>query len=157
MYCAPSGKESRATRPPWRWNCGTATGAVLNTRQGALPAVIAAPMVSSELLPAGISWASIFWSGWAAFQDATMSLPHLTSNSLFEYQILIGPLAVVADDAELPPAPPPQPARPTPMMVRAATDITRVAVEKRFIASPWEGFADGKCQGWCSCGTRSRD
>jgi hypothetical protein len=32
-------------------------------------------------------------------------------------------------------------------MVRAATDMTRVAVEKRFIASPWEGF----------CGTGVRD
>ena len=147
MYWAPSGKESSATSPPCFWNWGTATGAVLKTRQGALPAVMAAPMTSSELLPAGISWASIFWSGWAEFHDATMALPHFTSNSLFEYQILMGPLAVVADSAVLPLAPPPQPARPAPMMVRAATDITRVAVEKRFIASPWEGFSDGTCQG----------
>ena len=28
-----------------------------------------------------------------------MALPHLTSNSLFEYQILMGPLAVVAESA----------------------------------------------------------
>ena len=36
------------------------------------------------------------------------------------------------------PPPPPQAARPAPMTVRAATDNTRVALVKRFIATPWE-------------------
>ena len=52
-YSLPSGKLSRATSPPCFWNCGTAAGEVLNTRHGALPAVIAAPMTSSDDLPGG--------------------------------------------------------------------------------------------------------
>ena len=60
---SPPGKSSRGTSPPCFWNCGTAAGEVLKTRHGALPAVMAAPMTSSEDLPAGISWAVTFSLG----------------------------------------------------------------------------------------------
>src|SRR5665648_1138206 len=65
-------------------------------RHGALPATMAAPMTSSEDLPAGICSALTFWSGFAVFQAATTCSPQATSCSLLEYQILIGPTAVSA-------------------------------------------------------------
>src|SRR5690349_13900548 len=108
MYCAPPGKSSSGTRPPCFWNCGTAAGLVLNTRQGALPAVIAAPMTSSEVLPAGISCAVTFWSGFLAFHSLTIALPQAISSGLFDSQTLIGPVALCAFSAS--PPPPPQPA-----------------------------------------------
>jgi len=80
----------------------------LKTRQGVLPAVIEAPMTSSELLPAGISSALTCPLGWEPFQAATTCLPHFTSSALLEYQILMGPLADVALEALVPPPPPPQ-------------------------------------------------
>ena len=102
MYFLPSGKLSSATSPPCFWNCGTAAGEVLNTRHGALPAVIAAPMTSSEVLPAGISCAVTFSLGFFAFQALTIALPQAISSGLLESQILIGPSVAVAP--ELPPA-----------------------------------------------------
>src|SRR6266567_9344524 len=105
MYDLPSLKLSSGTSPPCFWNCETEAGEVLKIRQGALPAVIAAPMTSSELFPVGISWAVIFWSACCAFQAATICLPQATSSALFEYQIVIGPRALAAVAAS--PAPPP--------------------------------------------------
>ena len=106
MYSVAPSKSSSATRPPCFWNCGTAAGEVLKTRHGALPAVIAAPMTSSEVLPAGISWAVTFSLGCAAFQAATIALPQASSSGLFDSQILIGP--VDAPASPTPPEPPPQ-------------------------------------------------
>src|SRR5665647_2595210 len=77
-------------------------------RHGALPATMAAPMTSSEDLPAGICSAVTFWSGFAVFQAATTCSPQATSCSLLEYQILIGPTAVRASPHPvLPPLHPP--------------------------------------------------
>src|SRR3954470_4362048 len=115
MYLVAPGKLSSGTRPPCFWNCGTAAGLVLNTRHGALPAVMAAPMTSSEVLPAGISWAVTFSFGCAEFHCPTIALPQAISSGLFESQTLIGP---VEDWAWLePPPPPPQAA----VMPRART------------------------------------
>ena len=58
-----------------------------------MPAVIAAPMTSSEVLPAGISWAVTFSSGCAAFHSLTIALPQAISSGLLESQTLIGPFA----------------------------------------------------------------
>jgi hypothetical protein len=97
-------KPSSATRPPCFWNWGTAAGLVLNTRHGALPAVIAAPMTSSEVLPAGISCAVTFSSGCAEFHSWTIALPQAISSGLFDSHTLIGPAALCASlDPELPP------------------------------------------------------
>src|SRR5665648_690024 len=82
-------------------------------RQGALPATMAAPMTSSEDLPAGICSAVTFWSGFAVFQAATTCSPQATSCSLLEYQILIGPTAVSASPPPVSP-PPVSPALPPP-------------------------------------------
>ena len=79
---------------------------MLKTRQGALPAVIAAPMTSSEVLPAGISCAVTFSVGCAAFHSSTIALPQAISSGLFESQTLIGPFALAAS---LEPAEPPPP------------------------------------------------
>src|SRR5450830_625451 len=57
---------------------------------------MAAPMTSSEDLPAGISSALTFWSAFAVFQAATTCSPQATSCSLLEYQFVIGPTAVSA-------------------------------------------------------------
>ena len=58
-----------------------------------LPAVMAAPMTDSELLPVGISCPLTCSFGCAWFQAATAFLPQATSSWLFEYQIVIGPRA----------------------------------------------------------------
>src|ERR1700754_3047106 len=108
MYDFPSLKLSSGTSPPCFWNCETEAGDVLKIRQGALPAVIAAPMTSSELLPVGISCAVIFWSACSAFQAATICLPQATSSALFGYQIVTGPRALAASAASPEPPPPPQ-------------------------------------------------
>src|SRR6476619_2162090 len=105
MYSVPFEKSSSGTRPPCFWNCGTAAGLVLNTRHGALPAVIAAPMTSSEVLPAGISCAVTFSDGWAEFHSATIALPQAISSGLFDSHTLMGPDALCAS---LEPDPPPQ-------------------------------------------------
>ena len=52
--------------------------------------------LSSELAPAGISSPVTFSLGWAEFQAATTALPQATSSGLFEYQILMAPLAPAA-------------------------------------------------------------
>jgi hypothetical protein len=85
-----------------------------------LPAVIEAPMTSSELLPAGISSAVTCWSAWAWFQAATTALPHFTSSSLLEYQILIGPVAWAAWSADWVPPPRLQPTRARPRVATTA-------------------------------------
>src|SRR6185503_18795617 len=103
--------SSSATRPPCFWKPGTAAGLVLKTRQGALPAVIAAPMTSSEDLPVGISWPVTCSFGWALFQADTIALPQATSSGLFEYQTLIGPRACAASLASVPPPPPHAPTK----------------------------------------------
>src|SRR3954452_22433525 len=106
MYFVAPGKLSSGTRPPCFWNWGTAAGEVLKTRHGALPAVIAAPITSSEVLPAGISWAVTFSLGWSAFQAATICLPQAISSGLFDIQILIAPVEDEASPAS--PESPPQ-------------------------------------------------
>src|ERR1700741_5237865 len=131
MYCLPSGKSSSGTSPPCFWNCGTAAGAVLSTRHGAVPAVIDAPIASSAVLPAGISWAVTFSSGCASFHAATISLPHATSSVLLEYQMVIGPF-LPADSAASPPPPPLS----TLHAVRVSGTMASRAIRVRFIASP---------------------
>ena len=93
-----------------------------------MPAVIAAPMTSSEVLPAGISCPVTFWSGCAVFHAATICLPQATSCGLLEYQILIGPRAVV-------PAPD-EPDEPLPHAAsgRASVNTPRAATRDRFMA-----------------------
>src|SRR5579859_6000710 len=71
---------------------------------------MAAPMTSSELFPAGIWSAETSWSACAVFHAVTVAWPHVISSALFEYQILMGPLAVAACEA-LPALPPPHAAR----------------------------------------------
>ena len=66
---------------------------------------MAAPMTSSEDFPAGISWAVTFWSGFALFQESTTCLPQAISWALFEYQMVIGPLAVAASELLAAPEP----------------------------------------------------
>src|SRR4051794_20601392 len=104
MYSRPPGMSSSATRPPCFWKPGTAAGEVFNTRHGALPAVIAAPITSSELLPVGISWPVTFSFGCAWFQAVIIVLAQATSSWLLEYQTLIGPRAAAASFGE-PPSP----------------------------------------------------
>src|SRR5665647_2874206 len=103
-------------------------------RQGALPATMAAPMTSSEDLPAGICSAVTFWSGFAVFQAATTCSPQATSCSLLEYQILIGPTAEVASPAATSPLPPAMQPRPsdrsrsgTPTTSRRAPGASRLS------------------------------
>src|SRR5215468_5703491 len=117
--------------PPCLTQPGTAAGEVLRTRHGVLPAVIEAPMTSSDVLPAGISRPVTFWSACCAFQAATTDLPHFTSSGLFEYQIWIGPVAAAAVSDLEPPPPPPQPAAAT--VAPATSRRPRARVRVRFI------------------------
>src|SRR6476661_9182007 len=66
---------------------------------------MAAPITSSEDLPAGISCAVTVSLGLAAFQAATTCLPQAISWALLEYQMVIGPLAVAASLLVPPPEP----------------------------------------------------
>src|ERR1700730_16986787 len=100
MYEVPSEKSFRATRRPCFWKPGTAAGAVLKMRQGVVPAVMAAPITSSELLPAGICSPVTCSLGWLWFHPVTTAWPQLTSWALFEYQIVIAPLAPAAEEAD---------------------------------------------------------
>src|SRR4051794_7189746 len=86
-------------------------------------------MTSSEDLPAGICSAVTTWSGCNLFQAATACLPHATSCSLLEYQILIGPFASVA------PVPDPELLEPHP--ASAIEPSSKAARERvsRFIVS----------------------
>src|SRR5450631_322045 len=61
---------------------------------------MAAPMTSSDVLPAGISWEVTTSLGWAAFHAVTIALPHLSSSRLLDSQILTGPCAVSAEPPE---------------------------------------------------------
>src|SRR3954463_7509587 len=99
-------------------------------RQGSLPAVIAAPITSSEDLPAGISCADTFSFGCALFHAATACLPQATSCALFEYQILMGPWASLAPLPDDPPSLPQAVAAP-------AKTVSDAAIRTRnFISSP---------------------
>ena len=49
-------------------------------------------MTSSEVLPAGISCAVIFWSEFSAFHSFTMALPQAISSGLLESHTLMGPV-----------------------------------------------------------------
>src|SRR5680860_100005 len=131
-YSAPPSKVSRATSPPCFSNWGTAAGAVLNTRQGAFPAVMAAPITSSEVFPAGISCAITCSSGLSAFHSSTIASPQAISSGLFESHTLMGPSAVAASSD--PPEPPPHAA----VTPRASTLIV-VAMAFVLIASPFVG------------------
>ena len=64
--------------------------------------MIAAPMTSSDDLPAGISCAVTCSSACALFQALTTCLPQLISCAVLEYQMVIGPRAAAAS---LPPPP----------------------------------------------------
>src|SRR5674476_1671757 len=69
-------------------------------RHGAFPAVMAAPMTSSDVLPAGISCAVTSSLGWAVFHAFTMALPQVISSGLLDSQTLTGPCAVSAEPPE---------------------------------------------------------
>src|ERR1700686_1508125 len=99
----PSEKLLRLTRPPCFWNWETAAGAVLKMRHGGGPAVMAAPITSSELLPAGICSAVTCSLAWLWFQAATTASPHFTSSALLEYGILMAGLALPVAARMLPP------------------------------------------------------
>src|SRR6476646_12231687 len=66
-----------------------------------------AAITASEVWPAGISCAETVSFGWAAFQAATICLPQATSCALLEYQMLMGPCALVAAALDGEPPPPP--------------------------------------------------
>src|SRR5918995_7193421 len=101
---------------------------------------MAAPMTSSELLPAGISCAVTFSFGWAEFQSATIALPQASSSGLFDSQILIGPFVARSSDDEPPPSSPPHAVAPRAMVVSRAA-----AIVVRFIGAPIQGrFATGR-------------
>src|SRR4051794_10207901 len=152
MYDFAPLNESSATRPPCFWNCGTAAGLVLNTRQGALPAVMAAAMTSSEVLPAGISWAVTFSFGCAEFHSETIALPQAISSGLFESHTLIGP---VADWAPLESDPPPPQAAVTPR-ARTAAETDRILDLIGCAPFGQGGGRFGSCGG-CRPGRRADD
>src|SRR3954452_24329992 len=135
MYFVAPGKLSSGTRPPCFWNWGTAAGLVLKTRHGALPAVIAAPITSSEVLPAGISCADTFWSECASFHSFTIALPQAISSGLLESQTLIGPVELSA----LPESPPLPQAAVTPRARTASEVVTRWRFMVLLSARCWSG------------------
>jgi hypothetical protein len=108
---------------------------------------MAAPMTSSLLLPAGISCPLICSSGFSAFHASTICLPQATSNSLFEYQMVMSP----RPSADPPPPPPPQAVRAndatsTLAAASAVFFFTVVSFQSGFIA---EVGSDVVLQGWC--------
>src|ERR1700722_15707183 len=76
---------------------------------------MAAPITSSDDWADGICCPETFWSGCRTFPDATACLPQATSWALLEYQMLIGPVALILlfvevnAGPELVAAPPPPP------------------------------------------------
>src|SRR5665811_1328204 len=103
-------------------------------------------MTSSDVFPAGISWAVTSSLGCAAFHAFTMSLPQATSSVLLDSQTLIGPRAACA--AEPPEAPePPEP--PQAAVVAIARVSTAAEPILFFIGTPFgRGSArigDGPC------------
>ncbi len=50
-------------------------------------------MTASEVSPAGISWAVTSSSGCSAFQASIWAVAHSISWALFEYQMVMGPVA----------------------------------------------------------------
>src|ERR1035437_5361722 len=76
-------------------------------RHGAFPAVMAAPMTSSDVLPAGISCAVTRSLGWGVFHAFTRACLEVGSSGLLDGQTLPGPCAVsAAPEAVEPPEPP---------------------------------------------------
>ena len=129
----------------------------MKTRQGAVPAVMAAPMTSSLVLPAGISWPSTSWSACAAFQLSTMALPQATSCSLLEYQMVIGPLAAVASVPEPASSPPPQAASDR-VTVRVAVSARAFKVRRCTVVSllRFRGWRIGRTDGRVGAGIGRR-
>src|SRR6476469_4490677 len=97
---------------------------------------MAAPMTSSEDLPAGISCAVTVSLGLAAFQAATTCLPQAISWALLEYQMVIGPLAVAASLLVPPPEPQAVSTR-APARTAAAVYLDGRERRGRFIAGPF--------------------
>ena len=93
--------------------------------------MIAAPITSSLVRPAGISWAVTSSSGCSAFHASTIALPHSSSKVLFESQIVIGPrdssapAGAAATEAPVPKAP------------QASPITANPAIVVRFIMSSW--------------------
>src|SRR5450759_4691666 len=114
-------------------------------RHGAFPAVMAAPMTSSDVLPAGISCAVTSSLGWAVFHAFTMALPQVISSGLLDSQTLTGPCAVSAEPpvAVVPPEPPHA------AVVPIAKVMTAAAQTFFFIGTPFGGgsarIRDGPC------------
>src|SRR4051794_30012400 len=82
---------------------------------------MAAPMPSSEVLPAGISCAVTFSCGCAEFHSWTIALPQAISSGLFDSHTLIGPVVL---SASLEPDPPPHAA--VIPSARTAADTVRI-------------------------------
>src|SRR5699024_9700936 len=105
---------------------------MLYTRHGAVPAVMAAVIASSEEEPAGISWAVTCASGWSPFQASTTACPQSSSCSLLDSQTVIGPVPVGSAPSPSPPPPdPPPPAQPA---ATRATPTSRTAVRGYLIS-----------------------
>src|SRR5580700_3020503 len=64
---------------------------------------MAAPITSSDDWADGICCPDTFSVGWVLFQEATICSPQATSWALLEYQMVMGPWAVVFEVAPLPP------------------------------------------------------
>src|SRR5665647_1656123 len=103
-------------------------------RHGAFPAVMAAPMTSSDVLPAGISCAVTTSLGWAAFHAFTMAWPQVISSGLLDSQTLTGPCAVSAAPEAVEPPEPPHAA-----VVPNAKVMTAAAQTCFFIMTPFGG------------------
>src|SRR4051794_41624181 len=101
---------------------------------------MAAPMTSSEVLPAGISWAVTFSFGCAEFHWAPIALPQAISSGLFDSHTLIGP---VEDWASLEPPPPPPQAAVTP---RASTAAVTGRILDLMGDAPFVRCGVGVCQ-----------
>src|SRR5690606_35582408 len=82
---------------------------MLNTRQGAVPAVKAAVIASSEDEAAGSTCELTCSSGCSSFQESTTAFPQASSCSLFESQTLISPVPAPASWPSPPPPPAEQP------------------------------------------------
>src|SRR5665811_2625209 len=96
---------------------------------------MAAPMTSSDVLPAGICCAVTSSLGWAAFHAFTMLVPQVTSSGLLDSQTLIGPCAVSAE--------PPEAVVPPELLHAAVVAIAKVMTAAAqtcfFIMSPFGG------------------
>ena len=89
--------------------------------------MIAAPMTSSEVLPAGISCAVTFWSGCACSRRPPSSCPRPLPAGLLENQMVMGPCACSADPP--PEFEPPHAARGTERATTERTATTALFIE----------------------------